>query len=104
MAIIGWNKFGKTLINCEVLAGVFRTSVPLRERNNLVFIERLRGAALVIDPTRQGQKPHPSRVELLMADNFTDTTHAAAQVQTLDPIASILIPPFRIVRTIRTNP
>jgi hypothetical protein len=69
-----------------------------------MFLWNASAEPLWSDPTRQGQNLHPSRVELLMPDNFTDTTHTAAQVQIPDPIASILIPPFRIVRTIRTNP
>jgi hypothetical protein len=56
------------------------------------------------DPTQQGQQPHPKRVELLQANNFSDLSHAAAQVQTLDPDAPVMIPPFSLLRVVWNVP
>jgi hypothetical protein len=56
------------------------------------------------DPTTGGQRPHPNRVELLPADNFTDLSYAAAQVQTLDPNGPLMIPPLSIIRIVWNNP
>jgi hypothetical protein len=50
------------------------------------------------------QLPYPARSELLVADNFTDPTPAAAQIQTLNPNGPIVLPPYSIARLIWNNP
>jgi hypothetical protein len=50
------------------------------------------------DPGALGQKTQPTSVEMLVADDFTATAYNPAQVQSLDPTAPILIPPYSLVR------
>jgi hypothetical protein len=56
------------------------------------------------DPPQLGQAPHPTRVDLLVADQFTATAHAAAQVQSLNPDAPLVIPPYSLARLVWANP
>jgi hypothetical protein len=69
-----------------------------------LIIQNASSEARWYDPATLGQKTAPSSVELLVADNFTSTGHDPAQVQNLDPHASILIPPFSIVRVLWAKP
>lgn len=69
-----------------------------------LILQNASSEARAYDPTQQGQKPHPTRVDLLVADQFTDATRAAARVQGLDPDAPVVIPPFSIVRMVWSKP
>ncbi len=56
------------------------------------------------DPGTQNQGSAPVRVELLVADDFNSTAHNPAHVQSLEPDAPFLIPPYSIVRLVWVRP
>jgi hypothetical protein len=73
-------------------------------RATTLIIQNASSEARWYDPSTLGQAAEPASVELLIADNFTSTEHGPARVQSLDPHASILIPPFSIVRLVWSTP
>ncbi len=91
--VTGLGEFSESYRPVE--GGLFRST-----KGTTLILQNASAELRWYDPTQQGQMPHPVRVECLVADNFTDTTHAAAQVQILDPNAPISIPPFSLVRVI----
>jgi hypothetical protein len=73
-------------------------------RATTLIIQNASAEARWYDPGTLGQAADPASVELLVADNFTSAEHGPARVQSLDPHASILIPPFSIVRLVWSTP
>ena len=99
--------------NSEPVTGLGEFSESYRPVEGGLF-NSAKGTTLIIqnasaeqrwyDPSTLGQKTHPTRVEILMADNFTSTAHAPAQVRSLDPTAPILIPPYSIAHLVWAAP
>lgn len=95
--VIGLGVFSESY---QPVEGGFFTSAS----GTTLILQNASSRPLWYDPSQQGQKPHPNQVEILAADNFTDLSYAAAQVQTLDPNAPVMIPPFSLLRMVWNNP
>lgn len=52
------------------------------------------------DPTQQGQKLKPSRIEMIVSDDFTNPAHLPASVTTLDPASPVVLPAYSIVHIV----
>jgi hypothetical protein len=95
--VSGLGEFSESYIPVE--GGLFTSA-----KDTTLIIQNASSEARWYDPATLGQKTAPTSVELLVADDFSSTSHDPAQVQSLDPHGPILIPPFSIVRLVWVKP
>jgi len=67
-------------------------------QGTVLILQNASQEARLYDPAQFGANPQPKRVEILVADNFADTSHVPAQVLSADPSAPFTLPPYSIAR------
>ncbi len=96
LPVTGLGNFSESYLPVE--GGLFQSAA-----STTLIVQNASAEPRWFDPAQQNSKSRPASVDLLVAGNFSDRTHTAAQVQTLDPSVPVQIPPFSIARIIWIN-
>jgi hypothetical protein len=73
-------------------------------KSDTLIIQNASADGVWYDLTLNGQKPHPTSVDLQVADDFGNIFHLPARSQTLDLQEPFVIPPVGIFHLIWTKP
>ncbi|MFZ1041287.1 MAG: hypothetical protein WCA79_08955 [Anaerolineales bacterium] len=91
--ITGLGPFSESYLPVE--GGVFQSA-----SHTTLILQNASSQPYVYDATEGGQKPVPSQVQMIVASNFDATAHTPAQITTLNPNQTIVLPPLSIVRIV----
>ena len=93
MPITGLGPFSESYLPIE--GGLFKSA-----SNTTLILQNASSQTYWYDVTEDGQKPTPSQVQMIIPNDFSATTHRPAQITTLNPSQSIVLPPLSILRIV----
>ena len=91
--VTGLSSFSESYLPIE--GGLFKSAT-----NITLILQNASSQTYTYDATEGGQKPVPSQVQLIIPNDFSATAHQPAQITTLNPSQSIVLPPLSIVRIV----
>ncbi|HEY9152339.1 MAG TPA: hypothetical protein VIN60_05585 [Anaerolineales bacterium] len=89
--VTGLGPFSESYLPVE--GGLFKSA-----SHTTLILQNASSQTYSYDATEGGQKPTPSQVQIIVANNFDATAHTPAQITILDPNQPIVLPPLSIVR------
>ncbi len=91
--ITGLGPFSESYLPIE--GGLFKSA-----SNTTLILQNSSSQTYWYDATEGGQKPAPSQVQMIIPNDFSVTAHRPAQITTLNPSQSIVLPPLSILRIV----
>ncbi len=91
--VTGLGSFSESYLPIE--GGLFKSATK-----TTLILQNASSQTYVYDATNGGQNPAPSQAQMIVPNDFSATAHQPAQVTTLDPGQSLVLPPLSILRII----
>ena len=91
--VTGLGSFSESYLPIE--GGLFKSA-----SNITLILQNTSSQTYTYDATEGGQKPVPSQVQMIVPNDFSATAHQPANITTLNPSQSIVLPPLSIVRIV----